>query len=96
VTPIQEDNEENISETSSNRQYYDNAAFSKSSRTSYDQLSPHNIHQSRNKTKRSKSRNGLEIEIPYLVNAGDLSFGILIIWKLHQVHFVFFFIVLGH
>merc|ERR1711920_922572 len=27
---------------------------------------------------------------------GDLSFGILFIWKLHQVHFVFLFIVLGH
>ena len=33
---------------------------------------------------------------PYLLNAGDLSFGILIIWKLHQIHFVFFFIVLGY
>ena len=27
---------------------------------------------------------------------GDLSFGILFIWKLHQIHFVFFFIVLGY
>merc|ERR1712187_1018296 len=27
---------------------------------------------------------------------GDLSFGILFIWKLHQIHFVFLFIVLGY
>ena len=37
------------------------------------------------KRKRGELRS-TDLWIPYLLNAGDLSFGILIIWKLHQIH----------
>ena len=47
------------------------------------------------KRKRGELRS-TDLWIPHLLNAGDLSFGISIIWKLHQIHFVFFFIVLGY
>ena len=38
----------------------------------------------------------LKILFSFTTAYGDLSFGILFIWKLHQIHFVFFFIVLGY